>query len=93
MSFGNVFDNLSSRPPLRRRPAAVQDEISLYPGLSAAVDKNVSDGIEWWCGKRETYPQLSRMAIDYLAIPGMYLSIVLVLILLILLVVQPLLLT
>ena len=68
----------------------MQDEITLYLSTSTGTE-DVSDGIRWWCRKKEIYPQLSRMAIDYLTIPGMYLVNVLILILLILLVTQPLL--
>jgi hypothetical protein len=34
--------------------------------------ENVVDVIAWWHGHRKTYPCLSRMALDYLTIPGMF---------------------
>jgi hypothetical protein len=53
-------------------PTAVEDELDLY--LSAEPVK-VADAIKWWHEKQGTYPQLSRMALDYLTIPGMFLVI------------------
>lgn len=32
----------------------------------------VADPIAWWHERRALYPQLSRMALDFLTIPGMY---------------------
>lgn len=32
----------------------------------------VEDVLTWWYEKRTTYPRLSRMALDYLTIPGTY---------------------
>lgn len=47
-------------------PADV-DELKHY--LAADVEL-VKDAVSWWQGKRQKYPRLSRMAIDYLNIPG-----------------------
>ena len=67
--MGNIFDNLPLRAPLKRKYAALADEITLYL-REDIVD--VQNPIKWWCGKRDSYPQLSRMALDYLTIPGNY---------------------
>lgn len=32
--------------------------------------EHVVDPIAWWYERRDTYPHLSRMALDYLTIPG-----------------------
>ena len=37
--------------------------------LSTGV-KHVTDPIAWWHERHESYPRLSRMALDYLTIPG-----------------------
>jgi hypothetical protein len=65
---GNIFDNLPGLTHLKS--TAPVDEITLY--LSSEL-VNVTDAIKWWREKQGTYPQLSRMALDYLTIPGMYL--------------------
>jgi hAT family C-terminal dimerisation region len=45
----------------------LDQELDLY--LSTRPEK-VSDPIHWWIEKRQTYPCLSQMAIDFLTIPG-----------------------
>jgi hypothetical protein len=65
-SQGNIFDNLPSLAPLKSTP--VVDEITLY--LTVPLE-NVKDAIKWWREKHNVYPRLSRMALDYLTIPGM----------------------
>lgn len=44
------------------------EELLLY--LESKVEKKVSDPIRWWKEKQKTYPRLSRMALDFLSIPG-----------------------
>jgi hypothetical protein len=41
--------------------------------LSQAIER-VRDPIEWWWDHRHIFPNLSKMALDYLSIPGMYLQ-------------------
>ena len=36
--------------------------------------ENVKDPLKWWVNNRKVYPNLSRMALDYLSIPGKHLS-------------------
>jgi hypothetical protein len=43
------------------------DELKQY--LSSDIEP-VNNPIEWWNSKARTFPRLSRMAIDYLTIPG-----------------------
>lgn len=43
------------------------DELSDY--LSSPLEK-VRDPIAWWWTHRDVYPTLSKMAFDYLSIPG-----------------------
>lgn len=43
------------------------DELDRY--LSAPTEKT-NDALTWWVERRRTYPKLSRMALDYLSIPG-----------------------
>ena len=62
----NFFANMESlAPPL---PADVGDEIELY--LRSHV-KVAPDPLKWWEKRRTLYPNLSRMALDYLSIPDM----------------------
>ena len=38
--------------------------------LKSARVKDVKDPLQWWIMNRASYPRLSRMAIDFLVIPG-----------------------
>jgi hypothetical protein len=38
--------------------------------LSQPIEK-VCDSIMWWWDHRQVFPKLSKMAFDYLSIPGM----------------------
>jgi hypothetical protein len=63
----NIFDVL---PALQEFEAtAIQDELAMY--LSTGRDLRIVDGLRWWYEHKHLYPHLSRMAIDYLSIPGM----------------------
>ena len=63
----NIFDDL---PALQEFEAtAIQDELATY--LSTGRDLRIVDGLRWWYEHKHLYPHLSRMAIDYLSIPGM----------------------
>jgi hAT family C-terminal dimerisation region len=43
------------------------DEIARY--LSAPTEATL-DPLLWWTERKDIYPRLSRMALDYLSIPG-----------------------
>lgn len=60
----NIFDNL---PDLALASSVKRDELDRY--LLAEVE-DVKDGLMWWFERRSTFPRLSRMARDYLSIPG-----------------------
>lgn len=45
----------------------VSDELEKY--LAAPLEQ-VEDPLAWWIKNRHLYPRLSRMALDYLSIPG-----------------------
>ena len=62
---GNVFDQLEALAP--PKPSDLRSELDRY--LNSDVE-NVADAVSWWYEKRTTFPQLSRMALDYLSIPG-----------------------
>jgi hypothetical protein len=63
----NIFDNL---PSLNKPQAAVlQSEIEKYLSTEPVV---VTDPLLWWVEQKHVYPRLSRMARDYLSIPGMF---------------------
>ena len=64
-SSNNIFDNLPSLAPLQS--TALFDELALY--LSTELVDTQSP-LKWWHEKQSTYPRLSRMALDYLSIPG-----------------------
>ena len=61
----NIFDDLPalSAPKIKE----LRDELDQY--LSSDPE-HVKDVLKWWTEKRAMYPALSRMALDYLSIPG-----------------------
>ena len=63
----NMFDSLPSLSAPKRYE--LRDELGRY--LSTDPEA-VNDVLMWWHGRRAMYPYLSRMALDYLTIPGMF---------------------
>jgi hypothetical protein len=61
-----VFDNLELFTGVNMDEAE-KDELDRY--LVDDVIK-VNDPIKWWLAKSSLFPSLSRMALDYLSIPG-----------------------
>jgi hypothetical protein len=61
-----MFDTLLSSST---QSSELRDEIDRY--LSTDTEK-VTDVLIWWFERRAMYPCLSRMALDYLSIPGMW---------------------
>lgn len=62
----NIFDDL---PDLALTPSDHESELDRY--LATGVEE-VKDALIWWYEKRRSFPCLSRMARDYLSIPGAY---------------------
>lgn len=44
-----------------------EDELQRYLAAKREKPDNV---MKWWYERRHSYPKLSRMALDYLSIPG-----------------------
>jgi len=61
----NIFDNLPALAALRQ--SELHDKLDAFLSTNP---ENVIDVIKWWLEKHSTYPRLSRMALDYLTIPG-----------------------
>ena len=61
----NIFDNFPSLTAPRW--SELRDELDAFLGTDP---ESVVDMIKWWSEKHTTYPWLSRMALDYLTIPG-----------------------
>jgi hypothetical protein len=61
----NIFDNLPSLA--KPQTSHLRDELAVY--LLAPIEE-AEDPILWWSERRAVYPRLSRMALDYLTIPG-----------------------
>jgi hypothetical protein len=61
----NMFDTLIAKPTI----SGDEDEFTDY--LQTKTEQ-VDNPIAWWIGQRGQYPRLSRMAIDYLTIPGIF---------------------
>lgn len=64
----NIFDHLPSVHHTRGAASAAVTEIERY--LSTGTLK-VDNPLQWWTENAELYPNLSRIALDYLSIPGM----------------------
>jgi|GraSoiStandDraft_60_1057301.scaffolds.fasta_scaffold328415_2 hypothetical protein len=62
-----MFDSLMDTAPT----SSSNDELQQY--LTADIE-DVKDGLKWWHEKRAVFPRLSRMARNYLSIPGEYSS-------------------
>jgi hypothetical protein len=61
---------LDSLPILRARAAVTpQDELDIYLGSDT---EETDDPIGWWIDNAYRFPTLSRMALDYLNIPGKF---------------------
>ena len=60
-----MFDNIPALAP--PKPTDLGNELDRY--LNADVE-HVIDALAWWHERHASYPHLSRMALDYLTIPG-----------------------
>lgn len=65
-----MFDKLLSKSA-GETSNDTRDEIDRYLATETEV---VDKPLIWWSEHRSMYPTLSRMALDYLSIPGMYSS-------------------
>jgi len=61
----NIFNDLPSLAPLK-----VTDQRSELDRYLGSDVKNIIDALQWWNGHCKAYPHLSRIALDYLTIPG-----------------------
>ena len=59
-----MFDNMLA---LATQDAVALDEVTRY---LQTVPEKVDDALAWWYERRHIYPGLSRMAREYLSIPG-----------------------
>jgi hypothetical protein len=59
-----MFDNLAT---LAAPKQELRDELEKYLSIDT---ERVSDVLLWWFEHKNVYPRLSRMALDYLSIPG-----------------------
>lgn len=50
----------------------IDDELDRYLREKPASPAQCPNPIRWWLDRKADYPNLSRMAVDYLIIPGMY---------------------
>jgi hypothetical protein len=62
----NIFDDLPSLSAPTRKE--LRDELDRYLSTDPEM---MEDVLIWWHENRATFPRLSRMALDYLTIPGM----------------------
>jgi hypothetical protein len=63
----NIFDSLPALAAPKQ--SELLDELDRY--LSTDPE-HAPNPLAWWRERRKMYPTLSRMALDYLSIPGMY---------------------
>jgi hypothetical protein len=64
-----MFDMIPALAPPKR--SDLRSELDRY--LSTDVE-DVQDALQWWTDRCSAYPCLSRMALDYLSIPGKFSS-------------------
>ncbi|KAJ8454957.1 hypothetical protein ONZ45_g19104 [Pleurotus djamor] len=64
--YVNMFDKLPEVAP----PPSTQTLNEARTYLESPIEPTVTDALQWWYDRRETYPKLSRMARDYLSIPA-----------------------
>lgn len=69
MGSSNIFDTALDE---ESDSSLTEDHDELDQYLNADNERDVDDPLMWWHQHRHTYPHLSRMARDYLTIPGMY---------------------
>ena len=62
---GNIFNNLPTLSLAKKR--VLVDEITQY---LAGPPEATTNALLWWIEREHLYPCLSRMARDYLSIPG-----------------------
>ncbi len=67
MISDNIFDALPTLSAPTK--AALADELTCY--LSAPLERTLNP-LLWWIEMKAVYPRLSRMARDYLCIPGTF---------------------
>lgn len=65
MCSSNMFDNLPALSAPRIRE--LRDDLDRYLGTDPEY---VVDVLMWWTERKSMYPRLSRMALNYLSIPG-----------------------
>lgn len=61
----NRFDNLPALAATKS--TELRRELDRFLNFDC---KHAPDALAWWHDQRETYPRLSRMAVDYLSIPA-----------------------
>ena len=61
----NIFDTLLQSDT--SQPNSAGNELDRY---LATGTEQVDNALHWWTERRTLYPHLSRMALDYLSIPG-----------------------
>ncbi|TFK80654.1 hATC-domain-containing protein, partial [Polyporus arcularius HHB13444] len=60
-----IFDHFASMAG--KIDVAASDEIARY---LASHTEPTNNPLQWWTDRRSNFPRLSRMALDYLSIPG-----------------------
>ena len=60
----NIFDGILAIAPTSSQTL---DELQRYLAMDV---EDVMDALKWWHERRASFPCLSRMARDYLSIPG-----------------------
>jgi hypothetical protein len=55
-------------------PDILPDADELQEYLLQPVERTRVNPLRWWWDKQQVWPNLSRMALDYLSIPGMSLQ-------------------
>lgn len=66
-----MFDQIrAKRRTSQMQHISSEDKTDEYDRYLQAPVEIVEDVLRWWYEHRDLYPRLSRMALDYLTIPG-----------------------
>lgn len=71
LSFQDASIDFSIFADISVVPAATTAHTELDDYLTAKIEPT-NDPLNWWWHHRTAYPNLSRMALDYLSVPGMF---------------------
>lgn len=65
-----MFDDMSEDEEDSHVEVTADDELEDFWSQPVETKRSCPDPLKWWHNNRARYPRVSRMALDYLTIPG-----------------------